>query len=201
MEWKSLLSGVWRPVSIITPSPKARSTPAVILEPVEASWSRQGPPEAPKTDFWWKSQYILVEFMALPTMNFSQKTCPSRTSTPDLVDEFRNVIKYFFGIHFLWPGEWLFCTNGMQQGVTTGLTGSLKAIMKSNFPKILIFNYVVRGSHRNCRFAATSYRGFPKFSSYLQTINFDICFYRIEFYPFLILLSGVGNTLNNTIPC
>ena len=51
MEWKSLLSRVWRPVSIITPSPKARSAPAVILEPVEASWSRQGASEAPQPIF------------------------------------------------------------------------------------------------------------------------------------------------------
>ena len=37
MEWKSLLSGVGLPVSMATPSPKFRSGPAVILEPVEAS--------------------------------------------------------------------------------------------------------------------------------------------------------------------
>ena len=36
MEWKSLLSGVGLPVSMATPSPKFRSDPAVILEPVEA---------------------------------------------------------------------------------------------------------------------------------------------------------------------
>ena len=37
MKWKSLLSRVGRPVSMATPSPKVRSGPAVILEPVEAS--------------------------------------------------------------------------------------------------------------------------------------------------------------------
>ena len=37
MEWKSLLSGVGLPVSMATPSPKFRSGPTVILEPVEAS--------------------------------------------------------------------------------------------------------------------------------------------------------------------
>ena len=39
MEWKSLLSRVGRPAipaSMATPSPKVRSGPAVILEPVEA---------------------------------------------------------------------------------------------------------------------------------------------------------------------
>ena len=37
MKWKSLLSRVGWPVSMATPSPKVRSGPAVILEPVEAS--------------------------------------------------------------------------------------------------------------------------------------------------------------------
>ena len=37
MEWKSLLSGVGLSVSMATPSPKVRSGPAVIMEPVEAS--------------------------------------------------------------------------------------------------------------------------------------------------------------------
>ena len=37
MERKSLLSGVGLPVSMAAPSPKVRSGPAMILEPVEAS--------------------------------------------------------------------------------------------------------------------------------------------------------------------
>ena len=102
MEWKSLLSRVWRPVSIVTPSPKARSAPAVILEPVEAFWSRQGTSEAPKTDFLMKiTVYFGRNSWPCPTMDSSQKTCPSGTSTPDLVDEFRNVIEYFFSNIFL----------------------------------------------------------------------------------------------------
>ena len=36
MEWKSLLSRVWRPVLMAMMSPKVRSGPAVILESVEA---------------------------------------------------------------------------------------------------------------------------------------------------------------------
>ena len=61
MEWKSLLSRVWRPVSIATPSPKVRSGPAVILEPAGASQRRAETLEAPKIDFEWKLQCILVE--------------------------------------------------------------------------------------------------------------------------------------------